>query len=285
MNYFKKILVGKFLENPIIIIGHGRSGTTALQKALMQHQQIVGTEFESPMIFRFAFLNSLFHFQDNSKNEYYQVSTQIKEKYFNFYLKKLIFESVFGYNFGFKRFRWLLRKKHIKFLNIKFWVAKSFPNMNEAKSLQKIFPNIKYIYIYRNAIDVINSAQKTMWFKEKDFTELCKSWAHSVNKYEYLMNYPYSLCIKQDDLVSDPQKTLKDIQKFLNLNYSEIPSDFIKNNIIHPLDNLDTIKTKNTKYYFQKREPAFLNWSENQKNIFKKYCKESMLKLNYTVPF
>lgn len=281
-----RVLAHNFFKNPIFIVGHGRSGTTIIQRALMANPRVLGINFESPMVSRIAFLKSLFLDQDISKIDYYNDSLQVSTKYFDTAIRKLIFESVFGEYYAYRRLYWELRKRKLDYGKVTNWVTKTFPNQSLYNTLTNLYPNSRFIYVVRNGIDVINSATKKDWFKKFSFEELCKSWAHSNEYYKYLLNQNKNrntLMVKYENFTINTEEVLERIFDFLDVKYDSCSLKFVERNVVGSLDKKD-FKVENSRDYFRDRKNPYKLWDSTQKELFALICNEAMEDLNYKTP-
>jgi hypothetical protein len=120
-------------------------------------------------------------------------------------------------------------------------------------------------------------------FNGLTFEEKCEFWATRISRYNYLINDNRAVTIRFEDFVNDPEQALRLVYKHLGLEFDKNSVQFLKTNIIHPLDQND--KIVNPKNEFSKRPPPYLEWSDNQRDIFKRVCSEAMLIAGYEIPF
>ncbi len=259
--YSRKVSKTQLPTSPVFILGHWRSGTTLLHNAMAQdkqfafintyHSVFVNQFFGSRWLFKplmrllmpqkrpadnvllstalpqeegialsnidsFAFYN-FFYFPQDWKVIYARFisgksssSTEL-EAYSRRY-KKLIAQALLEYN----------RKE---------FISKFPPNTGSIKHLLKMFPDAKFIYIYRNPLKVFHStlnffettheALKLQPFSRPDFEEMVfELYEMIIKDYEELKSL-----IPQNNLVeiryelfeSEPLKGLREIYQSLNL--------------------------------------------------------------------
>ena len=164
-------------------------------------------------------------------------------------------------------------------------MVKAFPTEESFKGLMHLYPDLKAIYIYRNGFDQINSSMKHSSFKGKEFTEYCRLYNHFYEKYHYLEKSENAYCLKHEDLIEDPKFHLSEIYEFLDIDYYPGSLKFLQNNLIHPLDNPSKIKTEKANEIIKNRTPVWSEWTDEQKETFKKTCSKVMLKRGYDIPF
>ena len=149
--------------------------------------------------------------------------------------------------------------------------------------LRWLYPKAKIIYIYRNGIDVVYSMTKYGTFSTRDFETLCKLWDNCINKFSFLLDFPDSITVRYEDFLNSPKIVFRQICDFLNIENDNRPEEYTANNMLHPLDK-GHLK-KNPRDEMKKRVPAYSIWTQNQKEIFKKTCSNSMNKMNYDICF
>jgi hypothetical protein len=282
LNAVGKILTGHFINNPIFVIGAGRSGTSILLQALGEHSEILSSDRESPFI---PYIGTLVHpFEYRHNLDYHKQSLATSLDYLYSQLRKISFECAFGKNYGLRNPFSSKGPSLVKFIKARYWCAKTFPNQLEAMGLQRLFPRIKFIYIHRNGCDVVNSRMKFRDMSRLSFEENCEVWAKNVEKYQYLHNMENALRIRQEDLASDPELSFRKILDFVGAPYDDGPEKFSKTTLIHSLNqttksNIDAQKALN------ERPRAYASWNDEQKRIFLNVCSEGMHKLGYELPF
>jgi hypothetical protein len=89
--------------------------------------------------------------------------------------------------------------------------------------LAQIFPAAKFIILFRNPLSVLHSIIKT-WVKE-DFASIVNFiedlWIAPLNLIHFVKEHPEkSVRVKYEDLVSDPPSVLKDICRFIGIEFT-----------------------------------------------------------------
>ncbi len=281
---FKKILGEKvannFIDSPCFVVGCGRSGTTALCRALSEHPAILMSRPEAPLHHHIGEI--AYEYQYGRIKKYYQYSTKIPVKEFYYNLKKLCFDSVWGED---SALRYSLKKsiQGSSLKIIKYWGSKSFPNENESMGLNWLFPNLKFVYIFRNGIEVVHSMTKFDAFDGLSFEEKCEFWASRIFRYKYLLNDKRSISIRFEDFVNNPEGVLRVVFSHLGLQFDENSVRFLKENVVHPLDQKD--QPVDPQKIFKERTEPYKNWTDIQKNTFKATCTKAMIEAGYEIPF
>ena len=99
----------------------------------------------------------------------------------------------------------------------------------------KIFSNPKFIFIFRNGIDVVESRIKYMG---ESFIESCQMYAETVSGHlDIISQTSDNLIVFQEKLISCPQSVFTQIYEFLGIQFCQASVDYVKNVIIHPTRN------------------------------------------------
>ncbi len=277
------ILAYGYYSRPIFVIGAGRSGTTALVRAMGEHPRIFTVERESPFIGHVGQLG--YYLSPEQFAHYYQENQMLPSDDVIRRLARLTFESCRGSQFGLNDSLSRLRKGDLSLIRAKHWSAKTFPNQEEFLGLRRLFPRAKFLYILRNGMDMVQSRTRFSGFKAHGFLDHCRTWTMNVDKYTYINDYPdAALEIRQDELISNPEKIFNQIFGLLTLEHHCGPVDFITNTIVHPLGQ-ETRENVNVRAVLLERRPSWSEWDELEKETFKKVCGENMQRTGYEVPF
>lgn len=275
-----RLLTKNYIANPILIAGAGRSGTSILLQALGEHSQILSADRESPFLPYLGFLPHPFEFRENK--EYHLDSLNLPLPYLYNRIRQLGLECVMGKHYGISQLRRIPKKSINK---VRHWCAKTYPNYQETQGLIKLFPNVKFIYIFRNGINVVNSRSRFPTMRQSDFSEHCEVWARHVEKYNHFFDLPEAFPLRQEDVVNNPDDVFRNVLTFIGLPYEEGPANFAKTTLIHSLDNKEAKTDVDVQKIFKERMEIHQNWTDEQKTVFKKICGVGMKKLGYEIPF
>ena len=89
-----RIAARSFFHHPIVVLGHGRSGTTALFGGLIQHPEILGARSEVPLL---AQVGQIAHDCELGRNHAYLAkSLALSKQRFYKRLRQMLFELAFG---------------------------------------------------------------------------------------------------------------------------------------------------------------------------------------------
>jgi len=282
-DFLGKKLINKCIDNPILIIGMSRSGTSVLLQALGKHPEIIAFPGEAPFLTSIGGNASLFNSElNNTNSDYYCSSLKTDINYFHSNLARLGLETAGGKHYALKEYiKALWREKSIK--QKKHWSAKTFPSAIAASGLLSVYPNARFIYIVRNGIDVVHSMTKFHGFRDKEFENHCHKWNDSIKKYRYLAHNENALFVRHEHLVSDPKDFFSTVFNFLNLTIDPLCIRFVSETLVHPLDQ-PTQHQQNVNQQLKDRESPFKLWSTAQQEIFLAVCSESMTELGYPLP-
>lgn len=282
-----KSQIGKFLtrnliDNPILIAGIGRSGTSVLLRALGKHPQVFPGYGEAPLMRTFGELVERIEFSD--AREYYTETLFAPKEYLFDHLKRLCFEYVAGANYGYDRVTGSLKKRDFSVLKMQHWCAKVLPTQEEYKGLHGLFPGLRTLHISRNGLDVVHSRTRFHGFRDLSFEQHCCTWVESVEGYRYLAETETSLEVRHEDLVADPPQFFHKVLAFLDLPYHEGPAEFVKSNLMIPLDQ-PSEDGVDVKQILEQREPPHAHWTAEQRETFRRIAGSAMDELGYEIPF
>jgi sulfotransferase family protein len=282
MTLLGKLLVSHFIDHPVFVVGLGRSGTTVLLQAVGKHPCIFSIKGESPLVYHLGALTA--HFDRTEYNDWHYRSLKFSREYLIESIRRLSFESVFGTNWGLEEILKRQIRGHIFLPKLRYWSARTYPQEHESQGILTYFPNAKFLYIFRNGIDVVQSRTRYRAFRDLSFSDHCEEWARHVDKYTYMLKMKEALPIRQEDLRVDPQKVFEQICPFIGAPYHSGPVDYLKSTLVHPLDQ-STKRGIDVHQALNSRPPSHESWSTEKKDTFKNVCGNAMTKLGYQIPF
>lgn len=282
INFIGKTLTNRCFHNPIFIVGASRSGTSVLLQALGKHPLILSTPGEAPFITNMGGAAYLFEFAENK--DYYLSSIKVSKEYLYDSLRRLSFEVAAGKHYGLKMIVKDIIRGDTSLFKKRYWCAKTFPGLNVSKGLLRLYIRAKFIYIIRNGCDVVQSMTKFSGFRQQEFEDQCRAWAKAVEKYSYLVDLESAIEVSHEQMVTRPEELFQNIFGFLGIENHEGPVNYVKNNIVHPLDK-PTQGAVNVEQFFSERKPSYESWSPEQRGLFKSICGEAMREFGYEIPF
>ena len=221
---------GDIRSRPFFILGSGRNGSTLLSLILNQHSQIFIPREQYALHYaaiRFQLYNFLiwqlvkiiigeFASSQNSQgwntnfNDLYPSLNQIPKSSRSF--QKIIDEIVFLH----------AKQKGVKY---RIWGDKSLLTPTFLKFIHKVYPDSRYIFLIKDGRDVVSSFHNA---GEKYFGSLAnikhasEHWKLSIDRWKWLKKKTDPLqCheIRFEDLVYDPEKTIKEALFFLGFKF------------------------------------------------------------------
>ena len=275
----------QFIENPIFIIGGSRSGTIALLKAMGKHKSILSAPTEDPFITDIGRMAHNLDFFFSVEKEYYLRTLRIPFNYICETLRRLALESAFGPHYGFRHCIRQVVKEKENILTKRHWCTKTFPGQDTAEGLLKLFPNVKFVWILRNGVSVVHSRTKFPEFRDLPFEEHCVHWAESIRRFSYLSKIPQATTVKQEDFANDPDVVFRRIFSHIGIEYDSHPTEFSLTHHVHPLADESTTKGVDVKKILSERPPAYGDWNDEKKLVFKNICGEAMGIAGYGIEF
>ncbi len=276
------LLTRNFILNPLFVVGIGRSGTSVLLRALGLHPLVFSSKGEAPLIRRFGALVEPLEFSD--ERDYYCESMNVSKEYLYDYLRRLCFEYVVGPHYGLDRITEELKRRDLSVLRKRRWCAKTFPTIEEYRGLTRLYPGIKLVYIVRNGLEVVHSRTRFHGFRDRDFESHCQTWVDSVDVFSYLANEDCAIQVRHEQLVTDPERLLRQVFDFADIGYHQAPVDFVRTTIMIPLDE-PTQSSVDVRGVFDARKPPYENWAPEQRATFRRIAGAAMDSLGYEVPF
>ncbi len=222
----------------VFLVGLHKSGTSMLANILKEHPKISGFQNTKFPEDEGQFLQSIFPiakvyggpgvFGFNKEMHLTETSPLLTKEN-----KSKLFNEWASY--------WDLSKPYL--------LEKSPPNLLKTRFLQEVFPDSFFIVIHRHPIAVSYATQK--WSKTS-IDSLLKHWYVSYNIFQDDQNkLKKVLQIRYEDLLNNPDKTLKTISKFLNIKEfktnQKFDLDFNKNYFkewYHTYSNMNWVKKK-----------------------------------------
>lgn len=199
----------------IFLVGAPRSGTTILQSLLAAHPEVIS--FPESKFFHYLLYDQFAGKLPNRMEAFFKdeikrpellkdfddsQTVEIKTSWFVGILDSLAAEQ-----------------------NKSIWVEKTPEHMYFIDDIERFLPDVKFIHILRNGMDTIAS----MYEATKSFNELWGAgWDlnHCIERWEYAMltshkyvNKSNHILVKYEELLDDKTKILREICKFMGIEY------------------------------------------------------------------
>ncbi|QNK76816.1 sulfotransferase [Winogradskyella sp. PAMC22761] len=215
------------MKSPIFIFSLPRSGSTLLQRILLSHKSIGGTPepwFLLPLVYTLK--------EEGTVSDY---SSKLSNKA----LKDLLNSLPNGDQIYYDEIRKFSSNIYSKFLKDEevYFLDKTPRYYHIIDDIYKIFPNAKFIYLFRNPIQVYASILTTwcnnnfikLYGSHNDITYGFNKLSEAYRKHKKHKN---TFSINYESLVKNPKETIKSLQLFLELDYDEnLEFNFIKTDI------------------------------------------------------
>ena len=272
-----------FLDRPVFVVACGRSGSTALCNGLGAHPQVLMAG-EAPLIHKFG--ETAHDYACGENPQYAQHVVAIEGGRLRQTLRRLSYTSALGPGLGLDYHPRRARGKGSVFTagrHLRYWGAKAFPGEKAAEGLLWLFPKTKFVYLFRNGLDVVQSMTKFGSFSKLEFERRCRFWSDRVFRYDYLRRHERAVTVRFEAFVEDNAATFERILAHLELPPDAGPARFASTTLVHPLDQ-PTAKA-DPKAVLAGRGRAYEAWSDEQKATFARLCSEAMTTLGYDIPF
>jgi hypothetical protein len=274
----------EFFNNPFFIVSCGRSGSTALCLALRLHPSLLVAATEGPSV---NSLGELAHdYALGEYSGYFQKASRLEPNETRRQLRRLCYTSIFGLDLGmsYDPRRWRFKESaYTRGYKIGRWGAKVFPTRKSAQGLRWLYPGAKFVYIFRNGVDVVHSMSKFGTFAKLDFASRCRFWSDRAETYAFLQTWDDVCVIRFEDFLDDNASVLKRTCEYLGFPDSRATSEFASTSMIHPLDS--PTEKLNPKETIAARNSSFEQWTGDERNVFKDICGGAMKMLGYEIPF
>ncbi len=272
-----------FSHNLVLIVGVGRSGTTALKQALGTHPQLLGTDHEAPLQRAIASAFGKHLTGTDDFRRFVRRATVADWDNIETSFRRLILEASIGDHAGIER----LRSEHSQgrdLTNITGWLAKIGGLQRPAAAgFAGLFSGLKPVLIHRNGIDTVQSRTRFGNFAADTFEAHCKKWALNLRFLRALEEQAAVVTVRHDDLLQRPEELFERVFTELGLDQYPEPAHHARNTPSHPTQEVDDGET--IAEHFEAREAAHETWNDEQKRIFIDTCGKAMQELGYDIPF
>lgn len=263
------------------VIAAPRCGATALYRALNQNSKIIFANGPAPLT---HWCGKIAHAY-SSRPARYRRYTALDEDSIRRKLRSFCFECIWG-----ELDRVVLASAKSSPVRGRFrprrvwmWGARASADEHAAQGLEWLFPQARFLHIYRNGIDVVYSMSRFSAFRDWPFVDLCRFWARTCKRYEYLRHRSNALAIKFEDFLDKPGIVLSDVCSYLGLPFETGMLRYATENLVHPLDG-PTIRAS-ARSVLKARAPSYVNWSSVERQTFRSICENAMQRLGYPIPF
>ena len=257
----------RFLDSPVFVVACGRSGSTALCEGLGAHPRVLMAG-EAPIIHKAGETAA-------------DVILPLREAVDSFVNVSTALGSDFGLAYrpgraSAKHSAWAAGRR------LDCWGAKIFPDEKAAAGLLWLFPNARFIYLFRNGVDVVGSMGRFGSFSRLTFDERCRFWSDRAFRYDYLRSHHRSETVRFEDFLADNRGTFDRLLRHLGLPADDGPANYTSTTLVHPLDKPTT--RASARQVLGRRATAWDGLSDRQRATFNSLCGEAMALLGYDMP-
>ena len=273
-----------YLDRPVFVVACGRSGSTALCSALGKHSRLLMAASEGPNVSSIGHLAYDYAFSRHS--EYFQNAVQLPLPAYREVLRTLVYQSLFGTDYGYSYHPYRMREKNSVYLSARrlgCWGGKVFPDEQAATGLAWLFPRVKYVYLFRNGIDVVESMSKFGAFSELTFEQRCAFWSRHIMRYDFLRTHEDAISIRFEEFLFNAAGVLTSVFQHLGLDYQGAPIEFATSTLVH--SRSESTKKVNPREVLMARAESSSSWTDQQKSAFETHCAAAMKLLGYPIPF
>lgn len=245
-------------KNPIFIVGCGRSGTTLLLNILGKHKNIYSVQKESYVFVPFITPINLIYENQLKTNNFEKLTISMLTTLF--YGLEISPIMIWQENFPpdvkeiFGKIRNLYEYKELSSVNDVFnlcvsyltlkenktrWVEKTPNNIFTVHYILELYPDAKFIEIYRDARAVWCSWKnaKYEYFRNSNIFSCLKVWRSTISQGEglskkLLKEQYYKL--RYEDLIKSPERELKSLCQFLG---EQFEPEMLKTKVINSFYN------------------------------------------------
>lgn len=258
---------------PIFISGIGRSGTSALIKAVAEHCEVKKPKEigEAPFVREFLDFIHRFEYTSAAKDynlKNYKIEDQGKREVFS----NLMVSMLYGEN-------------PVKpAAGEKYWVAKTSLPKPLHHVANDVFGEVRTIHIVRNGIEVVNSARKFAGFSSLDFTALCKRWSDNLKACQYFHADPLSVVIRHQDMVGNGQALFDEVFNLLGMKSDDSAAKFIDSTLFNSSFD-ESAQIKSAAEVFKGRLECWHTWTEEEQQTFIEMCDPFMVEYGFARPY
>ena len=266
---------------PLFIVGPSRSGTSALLRVFSRHPGIYARPSgEAPIV---EPVGRLFHeIRCSRYANYHEAESNLPPEEIGARLRSLVKDWIFGPVNLRNQVKQLADTRKMR--SAKFWSAKCFPSKTGLEGLSRLFPAARFVFIFRNGYDVVNSRNRYSHFKGFGFEGNVDEWVEQVDSYAYALTTADSIVVRHEDMVASPEDFLKTIWERLGMLPSAESLRTLTEELVQPEGHVNLLqKTADLKKYYAERESPTAQWSEEQRGYFAERAGNAMKLLGYNL--
>lgn len=262
-------------KNYLIMSSVGRSGSTALRKALGEHPDIYSNGRENNQI------------QDIVACGWKNKTMTSRQR------SMVVSESVYDQQYAelIHRLTWPSQLKRLRSRTL-MCAVNTEPEYSDY--LFDLLPGGKMLYLIRDGIEVICSRQKFPGFQHYDFNAHCEVWMQSVDMVQWAEQRKQQVCLFRYEWMLKPDRLETELGKlfgFVGLRDRPEVLQHILSHRYHPTsggpkgDDWANVSEQQRTAIAKKGTGGWQQWTEAQQRIFEDICGDGMKKLGYAIPW
>jgi hypothetical protein len=242
-----------YTDLPLIVVtGVGRSGTTALRKALGCHPDIISTDHEHNVVF------DILGVAHKDRTEYSRrYAAQVSDSEHDALFRELVLGLIFPVCKPDTQ-----NKSVLLFTNL-------CPRTGDY--LLEAFQRAQVVCLVRNGIETVHSRTKHAAFGLQSFKRHCQIWNNAGVMERWSKTNSRSMLVRHENLKQDANEAIESIIDFCNLTGSAAPAQHINNSTHHPTQT--------------DGQAGWQSWTADQRQIFERLCSDEMTSLGYQIPW
>ena len=287
----RKRLVASKLQSsspPFFIIGSGRSGNTLLRAILAKHPAVVippesyvlGQIVRTYRVLSFLPWPELSRiviskFEDHPQFFTWEISLQeFYERIVKFDIRKQNLSTLLN-----AFYMYYAEKKKPSAIR---WGDKTPLNTFHLQRIRKVFPEAKFVHIIRDGRDVVSSYLKAGIYQKAE--DAAKRWLSSIRlaqRFARQVGEDRYLEIRYEQLVKDPETSVKKVCRFIDLEY--------RDEMLRFYENIEALGDTKLKHHENLHNPINqesvgkwrANLNESQKLVIERMLKKELVRLGY----
>lgn len=290
----------KDIRSPIFVIGNPRSGTTLLRIILTSHSHI-GIPPEAPFLIKLFY--EFGHIKKFDKNQINRFKSRLESEKINLGKRwNVKIDDLFQpiEDFLDKSYSDVCANIYIKFQEVrglkkvKIWGDKNNPYGKYLSELNYLYPSARFIHIVRDGRAVFNSYKELDEKEEHEYKPVLSREAHLVAQQwcEYVTMVDSQLksiaperhvTVRYEDIVTNFDKTIRDLCDFLGVEYEQSMRYFDKYNREQELEPTEYSWKKNTLLPIQLDKPDLWrkSLSKHQCYVFQQIAAGPLINYGY----
>ena len=258
----------RFGELPFILIsGTGRSGTTIVTKGIQKHSKVYSNGVESNIIHDLLSAGLRNCQMPSRRNQLILPLPRYEMEFRDLILRLRFPEEMNGID--------------------EPLALSTFSSMNPtiAEFFEKLFPQVVWLVVVRNGIEVVASRVEHQTFGRFSFEENCLVWSRCVEMADYAHQSDRGVVLRHEELFDRDliEQRLGGVFGKAGLDYQPRCGDFILRTRRHGTQTQG--ESDENSLDLGKRRDRWKYWTKDQRIQFNRICGTAMDSLGYEIPF